>query len=357
LRPSAPGRPAKARHHRFSACDGSQLQPFTPRVLIGLHTLPEPESRYGLSLAHNDANLESKRSIRRPHSRGSRKPPRQTTLTSPTEHCCGQPRTPFHPSLATRLEGAGASSGRVHCLPPTLRSAAAGRHSVDRRRFWQYDGVVGSQRSCKHSTLQTRPSLAGEPCRVGGADSVWTRVLARHPPHRDCCVGQTPRKGRRPSSAWWVPSLRSASTLPPEGGRAGRLAHSALPHVPRGRPEQSWPRTSVTWPPKRLGTRRAGGHVASWPPGGGRSAVWRCERLIVARAVAALEHDSRHSEAVLQDSRGSQTARFQATAALIVDSRRSWQLWSKLQGCGSAPQPPRGLQHASRRHDRHDSRT
>jgi len=52
-----------ARHHRFSACDGSQHKASTPRVLIGLSTLPEPESRYGLSLAHNDAFATIARSM------------------------------------------------------------------------------------------------------------------------------------------------------------------------------------------------------------------------------------------------------------------------------------------------------
>ena len=63
LRRDAPDKPLVARHHRFSACDGSQHKASTPRVLIGLSTLPEPESRYGLSLAHNDAFATIARSM------------------------------------------------------------------------------------------------------------------------------------------------------------------------------------------------------------------------------------------------------------------------------------------------------
>jgi len=43
--------------------------------------------------------------------------------------------------------------------------------------------------------------------------------------------------------------------------------------------------------------------------------------------------------------------------AQIFDSRSTWQLWSRLQGSGSVPLSPRGLQYASRRHDKRDSRT
>jgi hypothetical protein len=115
--------------------------------------------------------------------------------------------------------------------------------------------------------------------------------------------------------------------------------------------------TSVTWPPRRLGARWVPGATLGPASRGKSGTSWRCERLIVARSVTALEHDSSHLDTVLHASRGSHTARIQATTAQIFDSRTPWQLWSKLQGSGSALQPPRGLQHASRRHDRRDSRT
>ena len=59
LRRSAPDERPVARHRRFSACDGSQ-QPARPQRT---NTLPEPESRYGLSLAHNDAFATIARSM------------------------------------------------------------------------------------------------------------------------------------------------------------------------------------------------------------------------------------------------------------------------------------------------------
>jgi len=47
------------RHRRFSACDGSQLPgPHSPAIVM-----PEPETRYGLSLARNDAFATIARSM------------------------------------------------------------------------------------------------------------------------------------------------------------------------------------------------------------------------------------------------------------------------------------------------------
>lgn len=86
-----------------------------------------------------------------------------------------------------------------------------------------------------------------------------------------------------------------------------------------------------------------------------RAANVGCERLIVARGVATPKDDSRIRRHPAPPKRRSTHSR--PRQAQTFDSRSTWHLRRDSRGSGSVSQSPRGLQHASRRHDRRDSRT